>query len=342
MCFRNAFLTLFIMISAVGLLAGCGLKQSLPVVENPPACRTYEIGAGPEDFVLDTGSGPPRLLVSCHDRRPPGGAGKIMGFDLATRTCAEMKRRGDKEAISHFAPHGMDIRHTAAGKTLLYVIVHDFRGRGDRFENAIAVYEVGEDTLELAALLQNKACLWSPNDLSVMASGEIYVTNDYRTEMDLYLKREASEIAHYDPEKRSWRIVADDLRFANGILAETGRVFIAATLGNTLYAFSRNPDGSLGEPEIIAEIKGLDNIMAGESGLFVAAHFDDLAFMRHRKTAGEPSPTALFCVDPVRKTKEVLYADDGRNYSAASTVLVYDGVLYAGQVFDDLLLVCGE
>lgn len=46
--------------------------------------------------------------------------------------------------------------------------------------------------------------------------------------------------------------------------------------------FPRLPDGRLGPKEIIARMKGGDNIMKYGDYFLTTAHYDDVAFMKHK------------------------------------------------------------
>jgi hypothetical protein len=46
------------------------------------------------------------------------------------------------------------------------------------------------------------------------------------------------------------------------------------------------------------------------------------------------SPTTVYRIDPATKKTSVAYYDDGKQISAGSTGLVYDGYLYASGAFD--------
>jgi len=321
------------------MLCGCNLKRSLPLVAEKTACRTHPVGPGPEDMVLDEFNGAPRLLISSCERRKPVLSGEIYAFDLKSGNTHVMPRTNEPASLAAFLPHGMDIRHDA-GITELYVILHDPHHKGKRVENGVGVYRVFRNQLRMTALLEDKRCLWSPNDLSVLPTGEIYVSNDYMSRMDLFLGRKVSEVAHYDPRSGKWEIVADRLAFANGIYATSRHVYVSATRGNRILSYPRNPDGTLGTPKVIATLKGGDNIMPYGKYLLVCAHFDDLAFMRHQKDAGKPSPSVVFRIDPASGEKRAIYADDGRVISAASTALVVGKKLYISQVFDPFILAC--
>ena len=321
------------------LCTGCHLKEPLPVPGQEVASRKIKIAPGPEDFVLDTWHGAPRLLVSSHDRRKPETSGGIFYLNLNTEATGEMKRVGEPATLAAFKPHGMDIRQSAE-EVLLYVILHDPAGRMKSHENAIAVYLVEDSGLHFRYLLEDAEHLWSPNDLSVLPGGEIYVTNDRWNDLDIYFKRESSEVVHYQPEKRTWSVVADKLRFANGIYAEKDRVFVTETLGEGFLMFPRLPDGRLGPKDIIARMKGGDNIMKYGDYFLTTAHYDDLAFLKHKRNPENHSPSIVFRVRPEFYSKEALYVNAGETISAASTAMVFNNKIYISQVFDPFIVVC--
>lgn len=340
-CIRSRLLFFFLLLSLISLTA-CGLRATLPVYEEQLGCYRVRVGDGTEDFVLDTWTAQPRLLVSSHERRGPAESGDIVALDLTTEAVSPLRRIGEPERLAAFKPHGMDIRRTDA-ETFLYVILHDPYNRGKRNENAVAIYRVARNELEFVTLLEDRRHLWSPNDLSVMASGEIYLTNDYRGSLDIYLSLKSSEVVHFAPDTETWSVAASDLSFANGILALPEQVFVTATRGNRLLAYPRQPDGTLGKPAIRADIKGPDNIMPFGQYLLVAAHFDDLAFLKHAKDPTAKSPSVIFLIPKdgaASDYDQVAYVDNGLIFSAASTALIHEGRLYASQVFDPYVLIC--
>jgi len=321
------------------ILTSCGLKKTLPKIDRELSCYSVTVADGPEDFVLDDRLFGKRLIISSHDRRNPESSGGIFLFDLISETSKEMTRTGEPQKIKAFRPHGMDIRHDNNG-SYLYVIIHDPQNLSKRNENAIAVYKILEDTLDFFTLLEEKRHLWSPNDLSVMESGEIYVTNDCRTKFDLYFKRHVSEVVRYQPKLKNWSVAVSGLGLANGIIALPDKVYISTTFENHFFIYKRNPDGSLTRTDTVGPIKGLDNLMPYEDTILTTAHFDDLAFMRHMGSKEVVSPSVVFMISPTKKIFKPIYADPGTGISAASTALIYDKKLYISQVFDSHIRIC--
>lgn len=341
-CFLTTLFQLkFFFVSCLILLFinGCGLKKTLPKMNSDLNCYSVAVADGPEDFVLDDFSFGQRLILSSHDRRNPTSSGGIYIFDLITETAKEMIRNDEPERIKAFKPHGMDIRHNETG-SYLYVILHDPQNQSKRDDNLIAIYRIFENSLTFMTFLESKNHLWSPNDLSVMQSGEIYVTNDFKTKFDMYFKRNVSEVVRYQPEKKEWSTVVSGLGFANGIIALPDKVYISTTFNNQLFIYKRNGDGSLTQSGVIGPIKGLDNLMPFGSKIIAAAHYNDLAFMRHMNSRENISPSVIFMIDPVKETYEPIYVDSGEGISAASTALFFNQKLYISQVFDSHIRIC--
>lgn len=332
-----------IVLSLCFWLQACGFREPLPPYNYERNCYAVEVADGPEDFVFDKWSGSPRLLISSHERRQWALTGGIFYFDLKTGYSHEMKRVNEPRRIKAFRPHGMDILHQE-GRTTLYVILHDPYDHGLREENAIGVYRVAGDSLVFVELLENPRHLWSPNDLSVLESGDLYVTNDYRWAIDLYLRRETSEVVYYRKETGAWRVAADDIAFANGILARPDRVFVAATRSDCIMSYPRTGDGRLGAGKKIMDIKGPDNIMPLGDYLVVSAHYNDWAFLGHSSDKEAIAPSVVVLINPYdaepEKTMKTLYVDEGNQISAASTAFVVGGKLIISQVFNSKIVIC--
>ena len=82
--------------------------------------------------------------------------------------------------------------------------------------------------------------LTSPNDLVVTTGGETYVTNLWDSNVVLF------------DRNQSWRVVAEDICFANGIaLAPPLRLLVSSGRGQ-LLAFDRCTDGSLRHRRVLA------------------------------------------------------------------------------------------
>jgi len=340
----NKIIQLIIVISLIqGIICACHRVKKYPTCQTIGNCERLYVADGPEDFVFDQWHSPPRLIVSSHERRQPEQFGGIFSLCLTTHASKRLNRLGEDGRFKAYKPHGMDIRREGT-HTYLYVILHDPNNRDQRFENVIAVYDVFDHDIQLIQVLENSKCLWSPNDLSVLPDGQIYVTNDCRTLTGLLFRRHSSEIAHYQPKTKTWQIVAKDIFYANGILAQSDRVYISTTLGNELLCFNRTSDGSLSDKKVIAKLKGLDNILPYKDKLLITAHTSIWKFLRHYKKKDALSPCLVYCVDPNHPSNPQnsipIFGSDGTEISAASTAFIYQNALYVTQVFDPFILRC--
>jgi hypothetical protein len=341
MLFENVKYVRLIILSVclAALCWGCNMRDPLPIAIEDIKCHRVKVAPGPEDFVLDTWNGAPRLLVSSHDRRNPETSGGIYYFNIQTEKTGEMARLYEPDKITAFKPHGMDIRRNGH-RTLLYVIIHDPYAHLERLENAIIIYAVNQNNLSFVELLEDADHLWSPNDLSVLPSGDIYVTNDIHGNMDMLTRSKSSEIAFYDHMTRQWRVVADDIAFANGILAESDRVYVTAMFDDQVVVFPREEDGNLGTPKQVVHVKGADNLTRHGKSLLTTAHYDDMAFLNHKNNAENRAPSVVFRIRPEMYSKETVYVDEGQVISAASTAMIFQEKLYISQVFDPYIVVC--
>lgn len=119
-----------------------------------------------------------------------------------------------------------------------------------------AVYKLIGSTLELHADLSSEIHA-ELNDMIVDANGRAYVGN---MGYDLFAGEDScqAEISLIEPDG-SHRIVADGLDFPNGmVIIDSGSTLIAAeSFGARLRAFDIEPDGSLTNPRVYAELEGL-------------------------------------------------------------------------------------
>ncbi len=341
MLFTNVKYVRLIIISVclAGLCWGCNMKDPLPIAIEDIKCRRVKVAPGPEDFVLDTWHGAPRLLLSSHDRRQPEISGDIYYFDINTEQSGVMKRYGEPEKIIAFKPHGIDIQRKGF-KTFLYVIIHDPYAHLERLENAVVVYEVNKRDLRFVELLEDARYLWSPNDLSVLPSGDIYLTNDLHGKMDMYTRSKSSEVVYYDHVTRQWRVVADEIAFANGILAEEDRVYVTAMFDDQVLVYFRDNDGTLSSGKEVVRIKSADNLMRYKDSILTTAHYDDMAFLNHQDNPKDISPSVVFIIRPEMYAKDAVFVDEGNMISAASTAMIFNKKLYISQVFEPYLVVC--
>lgn len=332
---------------------------------------------GAEDFdvVRDADRGV-RLLVSAYDRRVEGEGGLWsvsvapygIRHDAIRSDDVPDVRRFDVDAGGcPLRPHGVSFAQGADGISRLYVVQHglpedDNAGRctlprsadGRVLRHQVLVYRVEGDSLIFESRLADPL-LSSPNDLSALPDGTLYVSNEITDRSLLSALAEyvglrvGSDVVHFDPRRASapWRRVLRGPRFPNGVLAKGERLYVAGTLDLAVHVYRRDPrTGDVTRRlESVYVGAGVDNLMLDEGSadvLLTAAHPDLRAFLRHRMDPSSPSPWEIWRIAPGgRKPDAVrLLRHDGAGVSAAATAARIGDAFFAGQVFGRGLTRC--
>lgn len=333
--------TIFFQLIIVFVLSAC--SSSLPIAQQRKSVR-INVGAGPEDMVLDTLSmASARLLVSCTERRKNAAPyGEICEVDLRTDSYKIMRRLNEPQGTV-FYPHGIDLVKSLKGEILLYCVSHN----NEKKENSIIIYKVLSDHLEFKEKLDSPF-LVSPNDITADCTGEIFVTNDahkHGSSFEQLFKLKTSNVICYQPENQKWTIIANKFSYANGIALNhcpSENLLLSTTRGNKLYLLEKKENKKEGySPKTIAKLKGIDNItFLNKNEILVPSHQKMMAVIRHYKSSKNYSPTVVYCVNINTGEFKAVYANDGSEISAGSTALFYNGKLYMSQIFDPFILKC--
>jgi hypothetical protein len=298
-----------------------------------------ETGPGPEDIALDTIRGMERIIVSCSERRSKDySRNGFYSFQISSRKLTKLPIESLPKSIL-LRPHGIDIAMVNGVKTL-YCVNHE--------KNAEDFPPAGRQSILVFELLDNKAVfkqqltdplIISPNDICTDYKGGIFVSIDSgkinsKWEKLMALKR--SFVLHFDGEK--WEQVGDKLRYANGVGVKNGRIYITGAQEKNILSYHIDANGSYSDRQEYPTMKGNDNITFVDDKLVTTAHLDFLKFLKHVKHADEPSPCTVYLMDLRTHKIDTLYLDNGTVMSAASTGLVYNGNLYASQIFNDFIL----
>ena len=298
-----------------------------------------EVAPGPEDIALDTIQGMERIIASCSERRTSDySRNGFYDYNIATREITKLPIEELPESVQ-LRPHGIDIALVNGVKTL-YCVNHeknaeDFPPAG---RQSILVFELLDDKVVFKKQLTNQLII-SPNDVCTDHKGGIFVSIDSgkinsKWEKLMALKR--SFVLHFDGT--SWKEVGDKLRYANGVGVKNGRIYISGAQEKNIFSYKIDADGSYSEKQEYPTMKGNDNITFVDDKLVTTAHVDFLKFLKHVKHADEPSPCTVYSMDLNTHKIDTLYLDNGSIMSAASTGLVYNGNLYASQIFNDFIL----
>jgi len=294
--------------------------------------QVVAVGPGPEDMVLDTITGQPRLLISCHARRTGDPHySEINAYYPADGSVRVLKRR--EPADLYFGPHGIDL--VQVKDTLILLVVNHNMAK---HENSILRYQVKKDELVFLNKIVDPLIV-SPNAVTGFSDGTILISNDAGkqgdfTEALFLLKRD--KIVFWDHNKCS--VAAQKFCFANGITNVGGKVYLASTRQNKLWQFDFK-EGKMLNKQVIAKVPGADNVRMCDGNLYVACHLRFLDFLKHMKTASHFSPTTVYRINPITHQRTAVFYDNGAKISAGSTGLVFHNKLYVSGVFDPKIAV---
>lgn len=324
------------------VLAACLVYSCASVPSNTHTqADKITVGPGPEDVLLDTlSTNKARLLVSCmnHRLREEAPNGNIYAIDLDQANPKSYRLMRTNEPDGHdFHPHGFDIiRHD--GKVYLFVVSHDEK----KEEHYVYKYEVLDKTLKFVRSFSHEL-MNSPNTVVALKDGGFYVSNDQgkRGNQLALLFRAKSGSILYCNGADSWARAADKLAFPNGLyITDKQRYLYASTTRqNKLFKYTMKPDGNLLNREKATQLIGGDNIrLSPNKSLLVTGHLRAFKFIGHAKDSAKTSPSVVYDVNMQNGEKQVVYASDGQQISAASTAVEYKGYLYIAQVFEPFIL----
>lgn len=292
-------------------------------------------GFGPEDIILDTITfeNNPRLLVSCDTRRETDSiTNGIYWINLKTDSVFEFKRLNEPGDLV-FHPHGFSMV-VIDSVPRLFVISHDDVNN----EHPVIRYKILDKSLIFEFIYKSDLFI-SPNDIFALTDGSFFLTNDAgkrHSFLEQALKLKRSSVVYFPVDQNPY-FIDHKLSYANGIYFDDPYLYISTVRQNTIFKFTIK-GGQAIEKESISEVIGGDNITKYKDKFIVAAHLNSLAFLRHRKNTENPSPSVIYQFDSQTGEKEVLFSDDGKLISAASTAIRYGDYLYISQVFDNFVL----
>jgi len=308
-------------------------------------CSTITGIIGPEDIQFDYKRG--LAYISAFDRRAANAGkstrGSIYLIDL-NKTDPEPVEL-PTQMLSEFQPHGISLFRVDSLTNHLLVINH-------RKHN--------EHTIERFANHENRGfrhletisgdALISPNNIAAIDEDSFYFTNDGRSRKkfvrswDTFLYRSTGSVGFYDGE--TFTIAEKNLHFPNGIAADTSdnRLYLTETTSGLLKVYQIEQEA--GNLTFLYEQKigsGADNINIDKNGnLWVARHPNLPALNRHMTESVNASPSQVLSLHPTRDSfiVNLIFSDDGRQISGASSAIPYKNRLLIGAAFEDKMLLC--
>ncbi|MEE8306809.1 MAG: hypothetical protein V3R81_06060, partial [Gammaproteobacteria bacterium] len=163
-------------------------------------------------------------------------------------------------------------------------------------------------------------------------------SNGFQRATEMLFARRLSPLVMYDNGSAS--VVRSDLASPAGINADTQYLYVAETGGKRITVLALN-DLS-GSPHMSIELPSSpDNIDIAEDGsLWVAAHANILALIRHFGDAESPAPSQVFRIDNETFEPTQRFLDLGENLSAGSVGATYANWLLLGSITESHVLLC--
>jgi hypothetical protein len=325
-------LPVFLLSVATALTLGFNGCYPVPAVYSGPAER-IPVAPGPEDMVLDSLHGRPRLLISCSSRRdtqePFGG---IIAYYPGSADQKEMIRHGEPPGLK-FRPHGIYL-----DGSLLYVISHE----KEPDDHPVVIYRVHGDSLEFLEAVRTPH-QHSPNALVTGPEGAIYLVNDSGKRgsiLEKMLKMKRASVVKLEKEgagRWSSFVVAGKLGYPAGINRIGDTLFVGDATLHRIHVYSITDEG-LDPLSEIRHVRGNDNLRINGGQLLTTGHVKPLKFIRHTSDPEKRSPVAVYRIDPVSGEISVLFYTDGSAISAGSTAVMYNGDLFISQIFEPFIL----
>jgi len=295
---------------------------------------------GPVDIEGDD-SNPqaPSLLVACQSRlNNESEPGFIARVALCPTTGPVSWRRMDMSGwpnAAGFHPIGISL---VAERGLLYVV-----NRVNADDHRIEVFAVESREVRHLDSLVDPVALRNPSDVAASADGTILVTNAHDEDslvgslwQDVRGKATGT-IALFEPNTRTWRIVADGLPSPNGVVIDAAQALahVAMTMEGTVRTF--RIEGTTLTPAGRVRVGGRPDNVSWDCGgkLLVTVHDSGTRFLLHALMGGKTrSPGHVCRIDPGNAAvmPEAVLRNDGKAIGSVSVAVRRGGRIYVGQV----------
>lgn len=248
-----------------------------------------------------------------------------------------------------FHPLGISLFRAPDGSLTLMAVNLPAHGKP-----AIDIFSVSDAASDKIALHEQEYIqgdlLVAPNSIVAVDKGRFYATNDHTSAtafglaLENYLMLPRANVVYFDGA--NFRVVAEDLRFANGIntSADGQHVYVTETTGREIRTYTRNIfGGDLTPAGRLPIASGLDNIaMSADGGMYVAGHPKLIDFLVYREKPNKPSPSQIFAISTdaggIPQGARLIYS--GKSIGAASVGLPVRDRLLIGSVFEPKILSC--
>jgi len=290
---------------------------------------------GPEDMVLDTLAGKKQIILACATRRKTEAfVSGVQYYNVESNTVGTFALKSFPDSV-RFNPHGLDLG-MYQDKKILWVINHE----DEKKRQSVIRFIVNESELIFDTIFVNKNII-SPNDICDGGNGTFYFTNDASSRnsgMELLFKIRGGSIVYFNG--KDFEVFNKKFSYPNGIIKFKNQLFFSTSRQNKIFSIQLNADGSMKNDSVSLITKGAmwDNFSVNGDHLICTSHTNPMKFLKHRSHEKHESPCQVYSINPVTKTKGIVYHTDGESISAGSTAIYYDGDLYICQVFDPYIL----
>ncbi len=280
-----------------------------------------------------------RAFISSLDRRAGAARGAIHIFDLNDPLAAEGWRDRTNGSPEAFRPLGFDFFEEGQVRRLFVV---------NEANAAVEMFDVEDngDLVHLETFAERR--LNSPNNVVAVGPRSFYVTNDAKpgrntplANVHFFLRAGSGQVLFTNGTV--WRVVADGLRFANGvdISADHKRLYVAETAGGAVRIFDTDAEtGSLTLVQVIKLDASPDNISIDNEGdLWVAALPKPLSAFRLTSDPDARAPSEIWRIRD-GQAPEAVYRDDGDELSASTAAAYTDEILLIGSHYENKFLFC--
>ena len=333
------FLVVFFVLAGAAVFNALSAFNHFSEVERDFAGRCAPVAGieGPEDIHVDADAR--RAFISSLNRRDPEARGAIYVFDLANPLAQSGWRDRTRGVPEDFRPLGIDY-YEQNGVRRLFVV--------NEAAASVELFDVGLDgeLVHLETFAERR--MTSPNNIAAVGPRSFYVTNDaksgragFMANLHFLARTGSGQLLFNDGV--SWRVVAEGLRFANGVEVSPGgeRLYVAETSGNTVRVYDRDLDtGALAPLRRIRLPASPDNLNADEAGdIWVGALPKPLLTPR---LAADPEAYAPSQVFRLRASGffQSAYLDTGEEISASTAAARLGDTLLIGALYDEKFLIC--
>lgn len=329
---------------------------------------------GPEDFAIDhvTIPGATRLIISARAVRSsdPSVKNGIWSLPIASLAASPLLVKGHgTDDCPVAAPHGIAVASQVPSEPGLRLFVineksclgQDNPCTCQKGEGGFSVerYRVGPDDLIFEERYAS-GLLLQPNDLDVSQDGsELYVSNAqagstaWLRGLQQALQTPSGNVlrgVRRAPGWMQWTIADDGLSYANGVALDEARnrLYVAELYRGWIRVYDiKRSCVSCGDTLVRVGVirigSGPDNLLWQNSDktlMDVAAHPSILRFLGHYLWHAR-SPSEAYVINLAEApSAHVVYADDIKEFSGASTALELADRLYLGEALDNGLLSC--